>query len=468
MRRRTSGGRSEGHPGSASPWSYYVAVDEVYHSKWASKQLARLEVVREAVRHLWPRGYPVKLIQVAGTSGKGSTCQFLQRGLSAYTKAGCYVKPHVFDYSERFVVEDGLASHEEIADVWARDIRPYCVQSALRGEVWVLDHFEASLLVALRIFERHKLRWAVIETGLGGRYDPVTALKVEATVLTNVGQDHEEVLGQELWQRALEKGGICRPGVPLFTADSNQITKRVLSGLCRDVGSPLHILSAGDVRTIRDAWLKADKSALSGALLESRYQATNAALAAKVILQLIPSAKIKTVVSKFLDARFVGRFWAVEKDVFADVAHNPSKTKALSEDLGARFGDAKLVLVVGITGARDPVAVIGPLVAHARAVVVTSAGFKGQDPERVFSSLKESYPGLPMQLASDPGTALSVARNLTSKGEKILFTGSTYMIDQALNKDDKLKLLNGSVGWREHRQRQVVGTLSFSLPESQR
>jgi dihydrofolate synthase/folylpolyglutamate synthase len=448
-----------------SPWSYYVAVDEIYHANWTAKQLARLRVTREAIADFWPKGHPAKLVQVAGTSGKGSTARFIQTGLSAYGKAGCYLKPHVFDFSERFVVGEELVGHDEIVEVWERDVKPYCVENAMRGDIWILDHFQASLLVALKIFERHKVDWAVIETGMGGRYDPVTALDVVATVITNVGQDHEEALGAEHWQRALEKAGVCRPGVPTYSADTDSRSTDVIQAICRDVGSPFRNVTAKDVSRMKSAVRRMGGARDPDSLLGSEVQLWNAALAAEVVASLAGKAEVETVARKFLGAKFVGRFWKVEKDVYADVAHNPNKTRALAEDLEAKFPGTKKVFVVGISGVRDPVAVIGPLVGQTKAIVVTAAGFKGQDPEKVYTRLRDGFPDVPIHLSTDPSTTLSVAKNLKDAGEIVVYTGSTYMIDQALNRDDKLRHLNASVGWRDNRKKSVSGTLSFDIPE---
>ncbi len=422
--------------------------------------------MREAVHHFWPdpQGYPVKLVQVAGTSGKGSTSQFIQAGLSAYGKAGAYVKPHVFDFAERFVVEGVPVEHGEIARVWEEDVRPFCVESSLRGGEWSIDHFEASLFIALKVFERHRLEWAVIETGMGGRYDPATALDVVAAVVTNVGQDHEEALGAEHWQRALEKAGICRPGVPLFSADQDPRSAGVLEEVCRDVGAPFHGVPDAEVERLKKLVARSGEPKRRGALLSSSHQLINAALAAKVVDYLVGGASLERLARRFLAAKYVGRFWKIEKDVYADVAHNPSKTKALADELKARFPGAKKVLVVGISGPRDPVAVMAPLVAQAKAVVVTSAGFKGQDPDKVYGRLRDAFPETPIHLAPNPATTLSVAKNLRGQSEVIVFTGSTYMIDQALNRDEHLRHLNASVGWRESGKKEVSGTLSFSLP----
>ena len=406
---------------------------------------------REAVNHFWPKadGYPVKLIQVAGTSGKGSTCQFLQAGLSRFGRAGCYVKPHVFDYTERFVVQNRHVRHHEVLEVWNEKVKPYFVNAALRDMPITLGHPEASLLIALHIFERHRLDWAAIETGIGGRYDPVTNLDVVATVLTNVGKDHEEVLGSEHWQRALEKSGICRRGVPLFLGDEDERTVEVVKTVCDEMGAPLHRVTDGERKELESALSSARRARDSGMVLGSQHQLQNAALAAKVITMIVKGAKVTQIAGKILNTRFVGRFWKVEDGVYADVAHNPSKTEALSQEIESRFPKQRKIFVVGVSGSRNAVEVIGPLVSQAKAIVVTSAGYKGQEPERVYAMLRERFPTLPIHLAALPQATLKVAKNLRTGGETIIFTGSTYMIDQALNKDDKLRHLNGTYGWRE-------------------
>ena len=434
-----------------SLWSYYAGVDEIYHSKWTANVSASLSSFREAVDHFWPNGYPIKLIQVAGTSGKGSTCKFLQSGLSYYGKSGCYVKPHVFDYAERFTVNDGQVGHEEILATWYEQVKPFVIKRVAEDR-FPLDHPEVSLLIALLLFERHHLQWAAIETGIGGRYDPVSTLDVVATVITNVGRDHEDVLGSEHWQRALEKAGVSRPGVPLILGDDNPQTVEVIEAYCRDTGTPLIKVIGTDIKKIESALGRLARSKQGNMFDGSRHQLQNAVTAIKTIQTLVKSASIDELLPRLLKTEFVGRFWRIEEDVYADVAHNPSKTSALAKEIQAKFPRKRKVFVIGITGKRNPVEVLAPLVPQAKAIVVTSAGYKGQDPEAVYSILREAYPALAMHLSTKPKLTLKVAKSLRSKGEPIIFTGSTYMIDQALNPDDRLRHLNGVYGWREVRK----------------
>lgn len=358
----------------------------------------------------------------------------------------------MFDYAERFVVEGRQLGHDELLSVWNEEIKPYCVRNALRGEAWEIDHPEASLLIAMRLFEVHGLEWAAIETGIGGRYDPVSTLDVVATVLTNVGRDHEEVLGSEHWQRALEKSGICRSGVPLILGDRDKRTVEVVTAVCRELGAPLYQVGAVDISELRNA---VSSSRLKDSeLLGSKHQLQNASVAAKTVRVLVKDASVKVMADRFMETRFVGRFWKVEDGVYADVAHNPSKTQALAEEAELRFPRQKKVFVIGISGKRDAVDIVEPFAEQARAIVVTSAGYKGQDPSKVHSALRDRYPSLPIHLAPDPQATLKVAKNLRRGKEMIIFTGSTYMIDQALNRDERLRHLNATYGWRNARLRQ--------------
>src|SRR5690606_12202235 len=133
-----------------------------------------------------------------------------EMGLGALGRAGAFMGPHLFDYRERFSIDGEFVSQDEINDLWRHRIQPFCVQLALENVQHVHSFHETSILLALALFERYEVKWAAIETGVGGRYDQTRALDVAATLLTNVGSDHAHMLGQKAWQRVLDKAGIAR------------------------------------------------------------------------------------------------------------------------------------------------------------------------------------------------------------------------------------------------------------------
>ncbi|HME18838.1 MAG TPA: cyanophycin synthetase, partial [Nitrososphaerales archaeon] len=226
-----------------------------------------------------------------------------------------------------------------------------------------------------------------------------------------------------------------------------------VAAACKDAGTPLSTVTKAEVKELEGILKASGRRGSHDFVVGSRHQLLNAAVAVKVITTLVDGATAKQVAPKILETSYVGRFWKLEDGVYADVAHNPSKTEALAKELESRFPRRKKVLVVGISGERDPVKVVGPLISQAKAIVVTSAGFKGQDAGKVYLSLRKRYPALPIHLEANPRATAKVARNLRGPGEIIVFTGSTYMIDQALNPDERLRHLNTMQGWREVRGR---------------
>jgi dihydrofolate synthase / folylpolyglutamate synthase len=431
--------------------SYYNTVDQIYHVRWTAEKLARFEHLRNLIQRLWPQGHPTKLVQVGGTSGKGSVCRYLEAGLSARWRTGAMISPHIFDYRERFLVGGQIAAERDIVEIWEERLRPLSVELAISDPRRVPTFSELYILIALCLFEMHSTQLGIIETGIGGRYDQTTALDVVATVLTNVGEDHEELLGEHRWQRALDKAGIARANVPLFTSERESEALEVISGICRSTGSPLHILSEAKIDAVRALIEGADMG--ERALLSGPHQVVNAALAMMVIENLQPQCDQREVMRKLRDLAWTGRFWKVADGIYADVAHNVNKIDALLEEVVARLRHySKIVYVIGLSGKRSAKSVFSRLHESADGIVVTSASYKGVDPIRVYEDLmalnEESSHNTEIRLEPDPSRALNEAMSLRGDDGVVVITGSTYLVDQLLNPDPYLKHINASYGWR--------------------
>jgi dihydrofolate synthase/folylpolyglutamate synthase len=445
---------------------YYNVVDQIYHAEWSIAKLARHELLRRSIAALWPDGHPTRLIHVAGTGGKGSTCRFLELGLSCVGTAGAFMSPHVFDYRERFSINGEFVSREEVMAAWEERVRPHCVRIATDNPAHVHTFHETSILIALTLFERHNVEWAAIETGVGGRYDQTRALDVAATALTNVGSDHAHLLGSELWQRALDKAGIARPGVPFFTTEQAPATLEIIRQVCAAAGAPLVEVDDADVAALEAALHIHTLEPAPDSLLHADYQKRNAALALAVIRWLVPTIDEDALLRAFANARLLGRFWRVEDDIYADIAHNAEKIEALSGEIRRQFGDRGKILVVGISGQRISSKVFRSLADIAHTIIVTSASFKGQDPARVRDEVKSIVGDIPVLVAFEPQQALRTARLLQREGEIIILTGSTYMIEQALNPDPYLRYMSAHFGWRMEEPHEATGVIHLNLPKS--
>lgn len=444
---------------------YYNVVDQIYHAEWSTAKLARLEMLRESISMLWPNGHPTRLIHVSGTGGKGSTCRFLEIGFACAGTAGAFMSPHLFDYRERFSINGEFASRADVTTAWEKRVRPHCVQMSLRNHAHTHTFHEVSILMALSLFEQHGVGWAAMETGVGGRYDQTRALDVEATALTNIGSDHAHMLGDELWQRVLDKAGIARPGVPFFTTERNTGSLEILAAVCAHENAPLFTVDEPQVQTLVQKLHAHTLDPSPESLIHADYQKWNAALAMRVIQHLRPDIDEARLLAAFANAKLLGRFWKVEEGIYADIAHNAEKISALSGEIKKQFGDTGKILVVGISGHRVSTKVFSALADVARTIIVTSASFKGQDPSHVRDEIMSIVGDIPVLLAFEPQQALRTAKSLQRPGEVIILTGSTYMIEQALNPDPYTRYLSANFGWRMQENTEATGTIQLHLPK---
>jgi dihydrofolate synthase/folylpolyglutamate synthase len=443
---------------------YYSTVDQIYNAEWAISKLARLELLRASIHALWPNGHPTKLFQVVGTGGKGSTARFLELGFSCAGKAGALMSPHLFDYRERFSINGEFASQEDVAWAWEERVKPHCLQVALRNHHHAHTFHEVSILIALALFEKHGVSWAAMEASIG--YDQTRALDAVAVALTNVGSDHAHLLGQEQWQRVLDKSGSARPGIPFFTSEQDPANLEIIKAVCAEAGAPLRIIEPTEVSDL--AGRLADwhvGTADADALVHAAYQKWNAALSLAIVRHFCPEIDERQILAQFDRARLPGRLWKVEEGVYADIAHNAEKMKALAGALVERFGNRGKIVVIGLSGPRTPPKVFAALSKMAKAIIITGASFKGQDPDKVRDEITGVVGDTPALVVHDPQQALAAAKSMRQEQDVVILTGSTYMIEQALNPDPYLRSLNSSFGWRTAVDLEAHGTVDIKLPK---
>jgi dihydrofolate synthase/folylpolyglutamate synthase len=444
---------------------YYNTVDQIYHAEWSTPKLARLELLRQSIRTLWPDGHPTKLIHVAGTGGKGSTCRFLETGLSTIGTAGAFMSPHLFDYRERYSINGEFASRKDITFLWETVVQPHCVQLSLQNSNHTHTFLESSILIALALFEKYEVEWAAIETGVGGRYDQTRALDVVATLLTNVGSDHAHMLGRERWQRTLDKAGIAREGIPFFTSEVDLLNLEVIASVCQHADAPLKIVGQPQVSELDFALERLfDEPTPRNSLLNADYQHWNAALAFSAIKALAPETDDDALVNAFRQTELLGRFWRVDEGVYADIAHNTEKIAALSKEIENRFAGRRRILIVGLSGKRIPIQVFPSLAKVADTIIVTGASFKGQNPEIVRDQIDAIGLAVPTMVIAEPRQAYEIARSLQNADDVVILTGSTYTIEQVLNPDPYLRHLSSTFGWRMEKKTEAKGTLQLELP----
>ena len=188
----------------------------------------KMEHTKECLKRLGDPQDKFRVIHVAGTNGKGSTCAFLTSILrEAGYSCGLFTSPHLVVINERFQINEKDISNEVFLDAFCK-VKELADELVKEGN-YHPTYFEFLFLMGMVIFADAGVDYVVLETGLGGRLDATSATEdPEVCVITSIGLDHMEYLGNTVEQIAGEKAGIIRPGVPVFYAQSAEESDRVI------------------------------------------------------------------------------------------------------------------------------------------------------------------------------------------------------------------------------------------------
>src|SRR5271170_1782734 len=212
-----------------------------------------LESMRELARALGDPQESLRFIHLAGTNGKGSTAAFCESCLRASGYCvGLYTSPHLVSVRERIQIDRRPISEADFAEG---------MTVVRRAVVEHKDHeatfFEMMTALALWYFAREKVDWVVWATGLGGRLDATNIVRPEVCIITNIGLDHQQYLGNTLREIAAEKAAIIKPGVPVVSAVEPGEAAEVIVGRAGAVGSALTLIER-DVE-VEDLGLRGNK-----------------------------------------------------------------------------------------------------------------------------------------------------------------------------------------------------------------
>ena len=426
---------------------YLNMLDQVNHARHLAILQARINHLRGIVQTLWPKGHPTKFVHVAGTNGKGSVSKFLEAGFGLFGHAGAVTGPHLFDYRERISINGKAVTKAELVSAWEDVVWPLFVDQTEEQQK-KLGYPEINLLLALVIFDRRAVQWAALETGCGGRYDCRMALDVEACVLTNVGDDHRKTLGEEVWQRAIEKAGIARKGVPFLTTVAEGEALTAVEQTVKHQKGEMHLVGQTKLKAFDAELAAAVPNLMEDSLLHAKHQRENAALALATVTRLKPQVDRAKMVQRIATMGYGGRFHKMADDLYVDVAHNPNKIEALANEIQQRLGDKPIVLVLGLSGSRTGADVFKPLLPLSKGVVATSPTYKGVPASLLAASLQPHVTETVLT-EDNPSHAVLRARGMAQQlGGVVVVTGSMYMIDQALNPDPYVRYMNTHYGWR--------------------
>ena len=375
-----------------------------------------------------------RVITVTGTNGKGSTCAFVAALLQSQgLKVGVYSSPHLLHYNERVKVQGVEATDAELCAAFA------AVETA-RGAV-SLTYFEMGTLAAFWLFEQAQLDAVVLEVGLGGRLDAVNLIDADLALVTSIGVDHADWLGDSRESVAFEKAGIFRAGRPALCGDLDP--PEPLLAKARELGCPLLLRGEDfDLSINQHSWdwrgiAHGEQVELNGLpLLDLPMQ--NAALALQAFaslgyplqLDVVGRALAVTRLAGRLDRRTV-RWQGKTLNLLLDVGHNPHAAHFLVQCLARRPVVGKRHAVFGLLADKDLEGVVAHLVLAIDDWAVAPLPTSRTRPVEQLQSVLQN---LGAQVASyqSVASALEAQCAHATADDEILLFGSFYCVAEAL------------------------------------
>jgi len=377
--------------------------------------LERMERALEALGHP-ERRQPV--LHVGGTNGKGSTCAMAAAALGeAGLAVGLYTSPHLVRFNERIQVRGRAIDDGALAEA-VDEVRRACPWHEAGTEADRLTYFEFATLAGLVHLARAGVDVAVVEVGLGGRFDATTAIVPRVTAVARIGLDHTQLLGDTVEQIAFEKAGIFKPGIPAVVH-------------AQQPPGALEVLRAEALR--RGAPLVVAPPAWEGPIaLRGDHQRGNAALAAAALRALarsgVPIAE-DAIALGIATARWPGRLEEVG-GVLLDGAHNPDGAAALAAALAALHPGRPVELVFGVLADKDHGGMLHALAPAARRLHLVAPATPRA---RAAADLHAQALALGADADVHDGLedALRCARRAAADGALVCVAGSLYLVGEA-------------------------------------
>jgi dihydrofolate synthase/folylpolyglutamate synthase len=280
-----------------------------YQNLGGSAYKPGLERVHQLLELLQINAQQIPSIHLAGTNGKGSTAAYCASLLQeSGLKVGLFTSPHIYDFSERIRVNG--------CPITPQDVIAFCQRFQNLNSTIDASFFELTFAMALAYFQEQACDYIVIETGLGGRLDATNVINPKVSIITNIGLDHQDFLGNTIEEIAGEKAGIIKTQTPVVIGEKSIITQVIFEAQSSVLNAPIYFSD--------------DFKDLVQTLPLAGYQVNNfktALLALKVLgFEISPRTQLTALENLKTNTGFFGRFeiWQVAPKIIIDVSHNPA------------------------------------------------------------------------------------------------------------------------------------------------
>ncbi|MCM8795702.1 MAG: bifunctional folylpolyglutamate synthase/dihydrofolate synthase [Candidatus Omnitrophica bacterium] len=376
----------------------------------------------------------LKVIHIAGTKGKGSTCAFLTYILrEAGYKVGLYTSPHLSDFRERIRILkpkgknqkpksdfEGMISKNELVDLTQR-LKPQIERYNQNSKYGTLSFFEVYTALAFVYFNQKNVDFVVLETGLGGRLDATNVVRPLVCAITPISYEHTQKLGNTLSEIAIQKAGIIKKGVTVISAPQEEEAAKVIRDRCRQVKAKLRTVGK-DLRLNKRLKIN----------LLGDHQIINANVAVEAIKALGEyGIKIsqETIKNGLYNTKWPGRCEVVayRPSIVLDGAQNVASAKALRQTIKKNFKYKRLILVLGVSGDKDIKGIAKEFYHLADKIVLT----KANNPRAAsLEKLAQYFAHKELYFTQNVKEAKTKALNLARQRDLILVTGSLFVVGE--------------------------------------
>lgn len=431
--------------------NYSETLDYLFSSMPSFQQVGRdaykpgLERISEFCRSIGNPQRNYFVIHIAGTNGKGSVSNMLAAVLQqAGYHTGLFTSPHLIDFRERIRVNSEMIPKQKVVN--------FVDRYKAEMERLQLSFFEMTTAMAFDFFAQSDVEVAVIETGLGGRLDATNIVQPLISVITNIGLEHTEYLGNSLPKIAREKGGIIKKCTPVVVGEKNPNYNLVLKEIADDMRSEL--LYANEEFTIGECGFEGNKQVITMTRtrdgypyrlrldLLGEYQRQNLATVATVLDKLHETTPLSISRRAFVEGvrevsqltSFRGR-WQVLSDkplVVCDTAHNEHGIAEVAKQLKNRTNSGQLLCVMGFCEDKEFSKMLAHMPSDAHYIFTQASIRRAASLEKIAEVATAQ--NLDFEVAPSVDEALNTAKQQLTEEDMLFIGGSTFVVAEALEK----------------------------------
>lgn len=402
----------------------------------------KLSHTKECLGRLGNPEKKFKVIHVAGTNGKGSTCAFLTSIFrEAGYSCGLFTSPHLVVLNERFQINEKNIDNQAFMSAFEK-VKALADELVAEGS-YHPTYFEMLFLMGMVIFAEAGVDYVMLETGLGGRLDATTAVEEPAAcVITSISFDHMQYLGNTIAEIAGEKAGIIVPGVPVIYDGNNPEAAKVIRKQAEALGSPYYEVKKENTEILRNTSAGIDfcmeneyygNTAFSIPFIAG-YQVMNAALALKTaeVLKDMVNLPKDSVLRGLRETRWQGRMETVLPGVIVDGAHNEDGVEKFVETAEHFQKDYPLTLLFSAVDDKDYTDMIRTVAGRIRFqhVIVTQVGGYRKVPAEQLADIFRKEGCLCAESCEDVESSFRRALEYRGKEGMLFCVGSLYLVGE--------------------------------------